>query len=34
MKLCLERMRNAWIAWVLLGAAFGTLLFWARGIPL
>jgi hypothetical protein len=28
MRLCLEKMKDAWIPWVLLGGAFGTLLFW------
>ena len=28
MKLCLEKMKNAWVPWVLLGCVFGTFLLW------
>ena len=28
MKLCSEKMKDAWIPWVLLGGAFGTFVFW------
>ena len=26
MKLCCEKMKDAWVPWVVLGCAFGTLL--------
>ena len=26
MKLCLDKMKDAWVPWVMLGWAFGTLL--------
>ena len=26
MKVCFERMKDAWVPWVVLGSAFGTLL--------
>ena len=28
MKACFEKMRDAWVPWVLLGGAFGALIFW------